>query len=97
MVDLLTGTFEIAAVFLSIVAGLVALSLFHVSHRNKELNAWRYLIVSLVLFALEEIFGALNSFKIYETTFLTHIIPTAILGFLICALVVEIHYVGGDS
>lgn len=89
MVDYITGVFEIAAVFLSIVAGLVAVTLFKHS-KKKYLLAWRPLIIALILFAFEEIFAALKSFGIYSTPYLTHIIPSFILGFLIWALVKQI-------
>ncbi|MBU0615462.1 MAG: hypothetical protein KJ601_05185 [Nanoarchaeota archaeon] len=53
------------------------------------------LLVALVFFSLTEIFGALRAFGIYESPFLTHIIPTAILGFLIAALIMEIYRKNG--
>lgn len=89
--DWFLGTAEIAAVFLSIVAGFIALSLFKVSRKNKELNAWKPLIIALVLFAVEEIFAALKTFGVYVTPHLTHVIPGFILGFLIAALIMQIH------
>ncbi len=89
MVDYLSGVFQIANVFLSIVAGLIALTLFHLS-KKKDLLAWRPLIIVLVLFALEEIVGALRSFDIWSTTYLTHVIPSVLLAFLIWALVRQI-------
>jgi uncharacterized membrane protein YfcA len=97
MVETLTGTLEISAALLSLIAAILAISIFKVSHRNRELRAWKYIIVGLIFFMAGEIFGALNSFNIYQTIFLTHIIPTAILGLLITALVIEIHYVEGPD
>jgi hypothetical protein len=89
--DWLLGIAEIAAVFLSIVAGVMAVSLFKISHKESILNAWKFLIIALVLFALEEIFGALKSFGIYSTPHLTHIIPSFIMAFLIAALIAQIN------
>jgi hypothetical protein len=89
--DWFLGTAEIAAVFLSIVAGFIALSLFKAARSRKELAAWKPLIIALVLFAVEEVVGALKTFGVYATPHLTHVIPGFILGFLIAALVMQIH------
>lgn len=89
MIDYITGVLQIANVFLAVVAGLVAATLFEVSKR-KELLAWRPLIIVLILFAVEEIVGALRSFGIWSTPYLTHVIPSFVLGFLIWALVRQI-------
>ena len=87
--DYLSGVFQIANVFLSIVAGLIALALFkHTSKRDHQ--AWAPLIIVLVLFAAEEVVGALRSFDIWSTAYLTHVIPSVLLGFLIWALVRQI-------
>lgn len=95
MGDYITGVLQIATVFLSIIAGLLALTLFNHSKR-KDLRAWRILIIVLVLFAVEIIFGALRSFGIFSTPYLTHVIPSFILGFLIWALVRQIAISRGD-
>ena len=84
------GIFKIANLFLAIVAGFIAVSLFHHAHRKDILKAWKALIIALVLFSFQEILGALRAFQIFETPYLTHIVPTAILGFLILALVMQI-------
>jgi len=85
------GLLKIANLFLSLVAGILALSLFKISKRKDILKAWRVLIFALVLFAVQEILGALRAFKIFESPFLTHIVPSVILGFLILALVFQIN------
>jgi peptidoglycan/LPS O-acetylase OafA/YrhL len=85
------GVLQIANVFLSIVAGIIAASLFKSSTRHKLLKPWRYLIAVLILFALVLIFGALRSFNIFESPFITHIIPTVMLALLIVALVQQIN------
>ena len=90
MVQFIEGILKIANVLLSIVAGFIAITLFKVSHRRKELNPWRILIIALVFFAIQQILGALRAFRIYETPYLTHIVPTIILGLLIFALILQI-------
>lgn len=85
------GIIKIANVFLAVVAGSVALSLIRVSQRKRELKPWQLLIAALVLFAVQEILGALRAFKIFESPFLTHIIPTAILALLLVAIVLQIN------
>ena len=90
MVGYVEGVLQIANVFLIIVAGLTAITLFKVSGAKKHLRAWRPLIIVLILFAVEEILGALRSFDIYSTPHLTHIVPSLMLGFLIYALTQQI-------
>ena len=45
----------------------------------------------MVFFALQEIFGTLRAFDIFESPFITHVIPTVILVMLILALLYQIH------
>ena len=94
-IQYLEGIIKIANVFLSLVAGIIALSLFHVSHRKKELRPWKLLIIALVLFVFQEILGALRAFKIFESPFLTHVIPTGILALLLAAVLLQIHILKG--
>lgn len=94
MVDYVSGVLQIANVFLAIVAGLIAATLFEAS-KKKQLSAWRPLIVVLILFAVVEIVGALRSFGIWSTPYLTHVIPSFILLFLIWALVRQINIARG--
>ena len=84
------GILKIANVFLALVAGFISLSLFKVSHRKKELKPWKLLIIALVLFSVQEILGALRAFEIFESAYLTHIIPTAMLGLLLAAVILQI-------
>ncbi|MFH1642435.1 MAG: hypothetical protein ABIC04_06065 [Nanoarchaeota archaeon] len=84
------GIIKIANVFLVVVAGVIAISLFHVSHRRKELKPWKLLIVTLVFFAIQMIFGALRAFKIFESPYLTHIIPTIMLVLILIAIILQI-------
>lgn len=84
------GVIQIANVFLAVVAGVLAASLFKVSHQKMHLKPWKMLIVALVLFSILEIVGALRTFGIYESLFLTHMITSAILAFLIMTLALQI-------
>ena len=84
--EYLQGVLQIANVFLMIIAGFFAISLFKVSHNTKHLKPWKILIVVLVLFVIQEILGALIAFGKIKPTFLTHLIPTFMLVFLIYAV-----------
>lgn len=86
----LYGTFQIANLFLAVIAGVMAASLFKASHQRHHLRPWRWLIVGLILFAILEIVGALRSFGIYTSPFLTHILTTGIIAFLVVTLVMQI-------
>ena len=90
MVEYLEGILKIGNLFLSLVAGIIAVSMIKVSHRKKDLRPWILLIISLVFFAVQEVLGALRAFNIYESPFLTHINPTIILVLLIIALSLQI-------
>ena len=81
---------QIANVLLAIVAGVIAITLFKISHQQEHLRPWRPLILALVLFAIEETLGALVAFNIMSPTFLTHIIPSLILVVLMYALFLQI-------
>lgn len=83
------GIAQLAAAFLSVIAGLIALTIFYKSFKVKILRAWRYLIPALVLFAVVEVVGALKTFGVYSTPYLTHLITGLILVFLIAAIVVQ--------
>jgi len=85
------GLLKIANLVLAFIAGIIGISLIKVSKRRKDLNAWVLLIIALMFFAIQEILGALRAFKIFESPYLTHIIPTVILTFLIIALLMQIN------
>lgn len=93
MVNFVEGILKIAVVVLSLIAGAIALSLFKISSKRELLRPWKVLIVALIFFVLQEIFGALRAFKIYDHPFLTHIIPTFIVGFLILAVTFQINLI----
>jgi len=86
----LEGILNIANVFLAIVAGFIAISLFNISRKRNRLKPWKILIIALVFFAVQEMLYALKVFNIYSTSYLTHIVPTVILGLLIYALILQI-------
>lgn len=88
--EYLYGVLQIANVFLSVVAGAIALSMFKTSREHKELDAWKYLGIVLVLFAIEEILGALRSFRYWDPGFLTHVVPSVMLLLLAYALIRQI-------
>jgi len=89
-VQYLVGILKIANLVLAFVAGILGLSLIKVSRKKKELNAWVLLIIALIFFAIQMILGALRAFKIFETPYLTHIVPTIIVAFLMVALIKQI-------
>ncbi|MBW3004295.1 hypothetical protein KY328_01075 [Candidatus Woesearchaeota archaeon] len=89
------GITQFSAGFLSVVAGIIALTMFKVARENKTLRSWRFLIIALVLFAVEEVIGALKTFGIYSTPHLTHVIPFFILLFVIAGVIAQIHITKG--
>ena len=91
MIGYIEGILKIANLFLAVVAGLIAITLFKASRKRTYLKPWYILIVALILFSIQQILGALRAFNIYSTPHLTHIIPTILLGFLIWALVLQIN------
>ena len=91
MLDFLEGLLKIANVVLALIAGYIALSIFKVSHERKELRSWKILIIALIFFLIQEVLGALRAFNIYSSPYLTHIVPTIVLCFLIYALALQMH------
>ena len=93
--DWVYGIANITNVFLSLIAGFIALSLFEHASQRKYLGAWKLLIIALVMFTLEEVVGALKVFGVWSTPWLTHVIPSLVLVFLIAALVRQINITRG--
>lgn len=93
--DWVYGIANITNVFLSVIAGIIAISLFEKTSQRKYLSAWQPLLIALILFAIEEIVGALKIFGIWSTPWLTHVIPSFILVFLIAALAKQINITRG--
>jgi hypothetical protein len=89
--DFIYGMAQAGAAFLAIIAGIIAISLFQVSKRQKELRAWKPLIIALVIFVAVEIFGSLKSFGFDVAPYWTHVLVSLLLGFVIVALVTQIH------
>ena len=87
----LEGILKIANLVLALIAGIMGISLIKISKKRKELNAWVILIIALIFFAVQMIVGALRAFNIFESPYLTHIIPTVILVLLIVALIKQMH------
>ncbi len=90
MVEVVAGALAVAVAFLSLVAGVIALHTFTLVKDEDRLRPWKVLMAVLLLFMAEEIFGALKFFSIYTHPYITHIIPTAMLGLLLYALILEI-------
>lgn len=95
--DWVYGIAVITTVVLSIIAGYLALSLIEHSGKHKYLAAWRPMIIGLLLFATLEIVGALKIFGIWSSTWLTHVLASFILVFLISALLKQINVTRGWS
>ena len=90
--DWIYGIAQFAASFLAIIAILISVSLFRSAWKIRILNAWKFMLIALVLFAFEEVMGGLKTFGIVTNLpFITHIIPTVILGFMIAGIVVQIN------
>ncbi len=89
--DWIYGIAQLAAAILSVFAGGIAAQFFVVCAKRKTLSAWRYLAIALILFTIEELLGTLATFGIFVTSYLTHVVPTFILGFLIAALITQIN------
>lgn len=85
------GLLKIANLVLSMIAAIIALSLIKASTEKRYLKPWLALIIALFFFMIQEILGALRAFDIFETPYLTHIVPTFILGFLIFAVTYQIN------
>jgi uncharacterized membrane protein len=95
--DWIYGSGQMAAVILSIVAGFIAFSMFKAAKQRKSLRAWRFMLLALIFFALEEVFGALKTFGVWSTPWLTHVIPSIILALVIAALIVQIQVTKGHD
>ena len=89
-VSQLQGTLNIANIFLALVAGLIAISLFRASHKHRPLKPWKILIVVLILFVIQEILGSLVAFGIIGATFVTHLIPSFMIFLTIVAVDLQI-------
>ncbi|HII16656.1 TPA: hypothetical protein HA361_01960 [Candidatus Woesearchaeota archaeon] len=84
MVEYLEGVLKLAGLVLSVLAAILAVTLLRHSLRKRELWAWIFLIIALVLFMVQEILGFLRAFSMFESTYLTHINVTVIL---VCTII----------
>ncbi|MCK5282049.1 MAG: hypothetical protein KAK00_01445 [Nanoarchaeota archaeon] len=91
MIDFFEGMLKVTNVVLSIIAGYIAIGLYSMSRGRKKLMSWGALAGALLFFMIQGILGALRAFGIFSSPFLTHIVPTIILGLLIYALALQIH------
>lgn len=89
--DYIYGIAQLAAGFLAIIAGFLALSLFNAARKKTALAAWRFLLAALVIFVVVEVVGALRTFGFSIAPFWTHVLTSLILVLLIVSLVVQIH------
>ena len=81
LIDFLEGLLKISNLVLSVIAGIIAASMFKISQERKSLRAWKVLIVVLLLFVVQQILGALRAFGIYSSPFLTHVNVSILLDF----------------
>ena len=93
--DWVYGITEITNVLLSVIAGAIAFGMIEKTAQRKILGAWKFLLIALILFAVEEIVGALKIFGMWSTPWLTHVIPSFILVFIISALLRQINITRG--
>lgn len=91
MVEYLEGLLKISNLFLSLVAGYIALTIISMGSKKKLLVPWKVLSFALLFFAVQQILGFLRAFNIYTSPYLTHIVPTVILGLLIFCLTLQIN------
>ena len=91
MVSYIEGILKISNLLLAFIAGGIGLSLIRHSFKERKLAAWKYLAVALVLFAVQEVLGALRAFRIFTSPFLTHVNVSVLLAFILCALVVQLN------
>jgi hypothetical protein len=92
----LEGTFQIANLFLSIVAMVLVIPMLKY-YQHKELRAWKYIMIALLVFDVLLIFGVLRSFEVYSNPYFTHILATVILCLLIIAQKMQIKFWMGEG
>ena len=89
------GTVQFAVVILSVIAGLIAISMYKLTRGKAELKPWNSMIIVLVLFAVVEVLGGLATFGVYRTPHLTHVTASLLLVFFIQALLRKISITKG--
>jgi predicted membrane-bound dolichyl-phosphate-mannose-protein mannosyltransferase len=89
------GIAQITVVLLSVIAGFLALSMFKRAGQKNYLKSWRPLIIALVFFAAVEIAGLLRNFQFHSNPWITHVLVSFILVFLIAGLYRQINITKG--
>lgn len=89
----INGLLQLAGLFLSIAAGILAVSLFNISNKTKHLWSWRVLIIALIVFGIHKLFSALHSFNILKTSYLGQIFPFIIMSLVLWAVVFQIQII----
>ncbi len=93
--DWVYGIAQLGAVVLALIAGAFTFALFQMSSRFGHLRAWKPLLIALLLFVVEEIIGALRTFGVHHNEWITHVIPSFILVFMMYSLIQQILIVNG--
>lgn len=96
MVSEIEGILKIANIVLSGIAGIIAVTLIRYSTKKKDLRPWILLVFALVFFIVQEILGMLRAFGVYESPFLTHLVPTIILVLVLFAAISQLNLKGGS-
>jgi len=89
----INGLLQLAGLFLAITAGVLAVSLLHISHKKKKLWPWKILIAALITFGIHKIFSALHAFNVLRTPYLGQVLPFFILGITFWAVAYQIQMV----
>lgn len=87
------GIIKIANIVLSLIAGVISIRLFSLIGKKESLQPWKPVAIALIFFVIQQILGALRAFNIFESPYLTNVVPAFILAALIWALVLEINLV----
>ncbi len=90
MVEYFAGVMAVANLFLAIVAGVIAISMFRLTKNKPELKPWKFLLTALVLFVGFQTISSLRNFGIVELQWATHVIASVIVAILIGALVTQL-------
>jgi len=91
--EFIEGILKIANVVLSLVAAVISIKLFGLIGKKERLQPWKAIVVALIFFIIQEILGILRAFNIFESSYLTNVVPAFILGALIWALILQINLV----
>ena len=91
MVEYFAGVLAISNIFLALVAGAIAITLFKpTSKKHPLLRPWRYLLAALLLFIFIEIVASLRAFNIAQLPWTTHITASVMVILIIGALLAQL-------